>query len=198
MKSTYLVLRIVAALPLFPLLQSSAEVPVTFKVMATFDYPGFTDTSAYKINNDGYVAGSVYNEDTMISNPHGYPFWTGVYGINNPRQMCGSYEGGAKPGDGFLLSHHNFITADFPGAFYNDVLDLNDAGSFCGDHSTGGAYSGFVNIGGAYITFQVPGTTLTAAVGINNRNQCVGYYYTDTEEHGFFRDADGTMTYPID
>lgn len=36
--------------------------------------------------------------------------------------------------------------------------------------------------------------------GIKNRNQCVGYYSNHDFEpnHGFFRDADGALIYPID
>jgi hypothetical protein len=53
-------------------------------------------------------------------------------------------------------------------------------------------------VAGTYISFQVPLTNYTGALAINNLGQCAGYYYTDTEEHGFRRDADGTLTYPID
>ena len=36
------------------------------------------------------------------------------------------------------------------------------------------------------------------ATDVNNLNQSVGYYYSDSGEHSFFRDADGSLTYPLD
>jgi len=43
----------------------------------------------------------------------------------------------------------------------------------------------------------LPGGTNSYARGINNLGQVVGHYY-DGALHGFLRDADGTLTFPID
>jgi len=210
-KRLFLALAVTLMIPFF---ETFADPPVTFEVLATFDYPGFTSTVAYKINDEAYVAGSMYNGDTHtlqgylrspagrlsqpIVDPNGSPSFTNVYGLNNQRQMCGSYSGGHNRGDGFLLSHHNFITADFPGATYSDNLGLNNAGNFCGGYSTGANYAAFVNIDGTYISFEVPGTWYTGAQAINNLNQSVGYYYdTSSVAHGFLRDADGAASHSL-
>jgi hypothetical protein len=215
MKSTQLFLHILVATLAFSSVRLFAESSVTFELLATFDYPGFTEIGAYKINDEGFIAGTVYNEPTNtlsgylrspsghlgdpIVDPHGYPYWTGVYGLNNLNQMSGVYEGGRYPDTGFLLSHHNFIEAQFPGSHYTQVYGLNDAGNFSGTYESNGPYLAFANIDDTYTSFSVPGTTFAAAWAINNLNQCVGYYFYDFSiPHGFFRDSDGTMTYPID
>lgn len=189
----------------------SVSEAATFDVVATFDYPGFTSIGPYKINDDGYVAGTVDSQmgalygfvrspsgqlSELIVDPEGYS--TGVYGINNLRQLCGVYEGGRHGDDGFISTGRKFITKDYPGAFYTQIYALNDAGSFCGIHNNEHGYSGFVNINHIYSSFKIPGSGFTYAFGINNLNQTVGYYSNDIESHSFFRDSDGTLTYPID
>ena len=53
-------------------------------------------------------------------------------------------------------------------------------------------------IGGVVTTFPIPGSTCSAAGGINNLDQCVEGYSTGRTSHGYMRDADGTLHYPID
>ena len=59
MKARCLSLNIVATALAFSSVCVFAESQVTFEVLATFDYPGFGESYAYKINDDGYVAGTV-------------------------------------------------------------------------------------------------------------------------------------------
>jgi hypothetical protein len=57
----------------------------------------------------------------------------------------------------------------------------------------------FVSIGGNITNFTVPGTELaTSAHAMNNLGQVVGGYDDENGVHGFLRNADGTLTYPID
>jgi uncharacterized membrane protein len=84
---------------------------------------------------------------------------------------------------------------------------LNDAGDFAGY-----AYlpengdcrdfhiESFVSIEGKVTNFTVPGTDVfTFAYGMNNLGQVVGSYSDGNGSHGGFRrDADGTLTFPID
>jgi hypothetical protein len=44
---------------------------------------------------------------------------------------------------------------------------------------------GFLYSDGTYTTLSVPGSTQTAAYGINNKGQIVGGYETATGEYGF-------------
>ena len=189
--------------------------PVTFKLLADVNYPGFPVTEVSKINDAGYAAGSVNDLSghlfgfirypdgrlsNLITDPDGDLHLTGVYGINNLGDLSGFYDGGGLPQDGFLLLDRTFVTVDFPGALYSDVFDVNDAGNFCGDYiDKFGKNLAFVNIDGTYISFEIPGAFLTGAYGINNLNQCVGYFsYDFGVPQAFFRDADGTLTYPIE
>ena len=55
----------------------------------------------------------------------------------------------------------------------------------------------FVIIGGTATLFAIPGSSDNLADGINNLDQCVGFYVLERTAAGFRRDADGTLTYPI-
>jgi hypothetical protein len=72
---------------------------------------------------------------------------------------------------------------------------INDAGNLCGGSFPTG---GWVSIDGVVSTFYVPGSVTTGAAGINNLNQSVGTYRVGPYYHGFLREADGTLVYPID
>ena len=52
---------------------------------------------------------------------------------------------------------------------------------------------GYVYSGGNYTTLDVPGSTLTEAFGINNRDQVVGLYSNGTSTEGFLYSG-GTYT----
>jgi len=59
-------------------------------------------------------------------------------------------------------------------------------------------FKSFVSIGGEVTIFSVTGPgDFTTASDINNLGQVVGSY-ADGGDHGFLRDADGTLTFPID
>src|SRR6185436_14021021 len=47
-------------------------------------------------------------------------------------------------------------------------------------------------------SFTVPGAVWTFGNGINNSDECAGAYNVGNESHGFRRDADGALQYPID
>lgn len=68
-----------------------------------------------------------------------------------------------------------------------------------GTYALGGTYHGFQLSGTTYTTIDYPGAVFTAAYGINNNGQIVGFYYgSDTIDHAF-RDFSGvfsTVDYP--
>jgi hypothetical protein len=87
------------------------------------------------------------------------------------------------------------MTLTCRGAVYTDVTGENDAGDFVGFYITEPfSVIGFVNLGGVPTSFTMIGND-TFPKAINNLGQIVGYYGF---HHGFFRDADGTLTFPID
>ena len=81
------------------------------------------------------------------------------------------------------------------------MLGINDAASFTGSFSYGsGIFQGYVSVGGTITSFSVPGALLTLAYEINNSKQLVVGYYIDSSgiPHGYFRDANGALHFPID
>jgi hypothetical protein len=57
---------------------------------------------------------------------------------------------------------------------------------------------GFVSINSVVTSFTVPGSVWTFGNGINNQDECAGSYNVGNESHGFRRDADGALQYPVD
>jgi len=195
----------------FPM-QIPAQAPATIDLIATFDYPedGTTSTFALGIDDRGNVAGGYYGDqnrgfirfvDGRFSRPLSRPEWEqgGVLtGLNTTHTFCGWYFDHLG-GHGFIDSGDDFTPIDIAGARYTHVWGINNAGNFCGGYSnTGTDDTAFVSIDGVVTTFQIPGSSLTTAHGINNLNECVGSYTDTAGEHGFLRDVDGNMTYPID
>ena len=194
---------------------AQAATPV-IELLATFDYPGAgNSTYPTAINDAGDVAGYYFGVDLVtrsfvrlhdgsfsppIVEPNDTDHFTEVAGGNNLHTLCGVYAGvGGATYHGFFVSATGFTEFDAPGATSTFVDGINDAGDFCGSVDFATA---FISVGGNLTFFSIPGvTTDNAAQGINNLGQCVGNY-TDAAHpasaHGFFRDADGTLTYPID
>ena len=57
----------------------------------------------------------------------------------------------------------------------------------------------FVSIGGTITPFSVPGATPTTTSGLNSSNQTAGIYVDDSGiNHGFWRDSNGALHFPID
>lgn len=81
-----------------------------------------------------------------------------------------------------------------------NVYGENDAGDFVGlgiDDQY--VITPFISVGGVIATFSLPGINDVVPRAINNLGQVAGYYTDGSfQQHGFFRDADGSLTYPID
>src|SRR6516225_2166292 len=190
---------------------------ITITIVATFDVPGEgISTTPFSVNSRGDVAG--YYNDAAISYYRGFvrlangtiilPIiepnddgnYTAVFGINSSRTVVGEFLG-ANVFHGFFLSHGVYTQYDVDiNQFSTGIFGINDAGDF--DGSFGNSVQpnqGFVNIGGNVTTFAVPGSYDTFASGINSSDLISGYYDDQSMVlHGFFRDANGTITYPID
>ncbi len=199
------------------LLAQQAPESVSIRVITTFDYPGTgNSTLPSHINDRGDIVG-------IYSNPHGVSrgfirFANGNFsapivepndtcnategrGINNSRLVCGAYYNGADcTAHGFFLMRNNFSGFDVPGALDTTLSGLNNAGDFAGWFTdSSGITQAFVSLGGDITPFSVPGASLTRAYQLNSSNQLVGFYDDSSGiEHGYFRDTNGALHFPID
>jgi hypothetical protein len=102
----------------------------------------------------------------------------------------------------FFLSGGTFTEYDVPGAVQTNLLSINDAGNFTGgfDPDGSGIFQAFVSVGGILTSWSVPSALSTFAYEINNsKHLTVGYYIDSTEIlHGYYRDANGALHFPID
>ena len=178
--------------------RAGAAPPVSFEIVATFDYPSVSSTQAYGLNDLDQVVGRVFTVDELnetrgfvrfrdghFSAPIQVPFRSGngtaISGINNLADFCGTYNIGSHY-HGFLWQGGVYTTFDIPGSAWTYVNGLNDAGNFCGDSADAVTddRTAFVSIEGAVTSFPVPDAVFVNAYAINNLNQCVGRYQTGT------------------
>jgi hypothetical protein len=178
-----------------------------------FTVPSATQTLIRHISSDGrYLAGS-YSTDAIISGGFTYDRQTSaltllpqasptalviMQGVNTAGIATGSQTGtGNAALNGGLLYNVNSGTSTLyttaAGLNAPRFRDINDAGLVTGfvNNSALGVNVGFVGTpGGAFETFAIPGATLTAGYGLNNRGLLVGYY-TDASSnlHSFIATA---------
>jgi hypothetical protein len=198
---------LVATCVLFLARQLLAEQGVTFEILASFDYPGASDTYPAGINDLGEVVGPFYSQslnqtqgfvrfaDGTFSDPIVNPAGRSTlpWDINNNGTICGSYVlADGVSSRGFLLSGSTFTNFDF-GTPNTYLRGVNDAGNFCG--ST--VEQAFVSINGTLTMFAIRNAGITDAWGINNLNQVVGVAARLTTNASFRRDANGRIDWPI-
>jgi len=186
----------------------------TIELVTTFDYPETGDqTRPQKINDLGDTTGEIilptgqirgfvrFRDGTFtppIIHPNEDGFLTDTRAINNSGLVAGFYVL-ANFAHGFFLSGDTFTPFDVPGALNTDIDALNDAGDFGGTIDIPGGNQAWISIGGVITTFSIPGSVTTTVFGLNNAAQAAGVY-TDSAgiSHGFFRDTDGNLIFPID
>src|SRR5215471_1047979 len=220
MKPKQIIISVLAVLFVFPLMGTFAQqAPNSFsiEVITTFDYPGTgNSTIPQKINDRGDIVGSYLGSgffsrgfvrfsdgsfSAPIIEPNDAVGFTEGRGINNLGTVCGDYFGSDGNIHGYFLSGGTFTEYDVPGAVNTDLLGINDAGDFAGDFSdSNGIFHAFINVAGTITSFSVPGAILTSAFELNNSKQLVVGYYFETPGlfHGWFRDANGALHFPID
>ncbi len=190
----------------------------TVALVTTFVYPrpGYGIGYTGQISDKGEIVGDVLGSNFDLSGfartakgkytkpfvaPGSVPGSTLALGVNSAGLICGSYQDPTLREDhGFFLMGKSFTTYDAPGATATKLYGLNDAGGFVGS-ATIGSIHGLISIGGAVTTFAVPGASATLASGVNAANQVVGFYYTGGSKsiyHAYYRDADGSVTNPLD
>jgi hypothetical protein len=102
----------------------------------------------------------------------------------------------------FFLSGSTFTEYDVPNTVQTNLLSINDVDDFTGgfDPDGSGIFQAFVSIDGTLTSFSVPGAAGTFAYEINNSEDLVVGYFIDSTGvlHGYYRDADGALHFPID
>ena len=220
MKPKQIIISILAVLFVFPLMGTFAQQAPSsgsIEVIMTFDYPGAGNlTLPQKINERGDVVGEFIDSNGVtrafvrfsdgsfsdpIVDPNDTVGFTEGRGINNSRTVCGDYATSDGNLHGFFLSGGTFTEYDVPGALNTAVLGINDPGDFSGTFSDDDVIGqAFVSVGGTVTSFSVPGAATTLAYQLNNSKQLVVGYYIDGSGilHGYFRDANGALHFPID
>ncbi len=212
---------ILAVLFVFPLMETFAQQAPnsgSIEVITTFDYPGTGNlTLPQKINERGDIVGE-YIDSTGVTrgfvrfsdgsfsdpivDPNDTVGFTEGRGINNSRTVAGDYAISDGTLHSFFLSGDTFTEYDVPGAVQTNLLSINDAGDFTGgfDPDGSGVFQAFVSVAGTLTSFSVPGAASTFAYEITNSNQLVVGYFIDGSGilHGYYRDANGALHFPID
>ena len=93
-----------------------------------------------------------------------------------------------------------FTPFDLIGALDTIPLGINNLGDIVGNARFGdGSQPAFISIHQIVTTFAVPGASATFAYQVNDSDQIIGYYIDSSEmTHGYMRNSDGVLTYPID
>ncbi len=221
MKPKQIIISILAVLFVFPLMGTFAQQTSSsgsIQVITTFDYPGAgNSTLPQKINERGDVVGEFIDSSGVtrgfvrfsdgsfsapIVDPNDTVGFTEGRGINNSRTVAGDYVISDGTLHSFFLSGGTFTEYDVPGAVQTNLLSINDAAEFTGtfDPDGSGIFQAFINVGGTLTSFSVPAALSTLAYELNNSNQLVVGYYIDSSGilHGYFRDANGALHFPID
>jgi len=138
---------------------------------------------------------------SVIIDPNETGPFTNPSAINDSGMIAGYYTNHGSF-TGFFLTGDTYTNYDLPGACATKVTGLNNAGDFAGyayfrENGDCSNIQSFISVGGKVTIFTIPGAEDTTAMGMNNLSQVVGSYY-DGAVHGFLRDADGTLTFPID
>jgi uncharacterized membrane protein len=152
----------------------------------TIDVPGTFTTEARDINNAGRIVG-FFIESRFNGPEHGFLFIS--------RRDDGEHDKRADGG--------TFTQIDVPGVPGDTAaVGINNLGQIVGgffDISTGG--HGFLDTGGSFIAFDVPGAQSTEASGVNDAGLIVGTFDVlppppggALRTHGFLRDTNGTFT----
>lgn len=218
MKVRHLFIYMSAALVASPFIGAAASA-ATIEVVSTFNVGGIArNTEPQKINDQGDVVGAVVDPVAAITrgfyrenhgsltrtfvDPNDTGNVTQGRGINNSREICGNYTDASDGSThGFLLDHHVFAAFDLTDVASTIPLGINNAGEIAGSFvaSDDITQEAFLSSGSTVTTFGITDATATLAYQVNGSDQATGYYVdADGVTHGYLRDADGTLTYPID
>jgi len=149
-----------------------AGIPITIEVLETFDYPGTGNlTRPQKINDQRDIVG-VYVDSSGVNR--------GFFRAANGRFSAPIVE----PNDA---------------GNFTEARGINDSRTICGDYTgSDGLIHGFFLSGSTYTEYDVPDSSLTDVLGINNSGDFVGGFTPNsTGISQPFTNIGGTVT-PID
>jgi hypothetical protein len=188
--------------------EALAEGNVSVELISSFSYYRNYTTSD-GIANDGTTVGTyepssgifgyVRGSKGVFSQSISFPGAAGTYakGVNTSGVICGFFSYPGTYASGFFYDGVTYTQYNVPNAVETLILGANDEGDFVGSYANP-TYATFLNHNGRLETFVIPGADFTEAFGINNRGEIVGTYYLDGKSHGFFRQTDGTLIFPLD
>src|SRR5437870_4501830 len=185
----------IAAVLVVSALASTSRAVGTFTII---NFPGgapYTATAVFGINDLGKIVGTYYDAGVRgFLLDHGtfttidFPGATGTsaQGINNGRQIVGTYSAGhSAPLElGFLLDRGTFKSIQV-GPVYTAAVGINDHGEIVGTRSSGGVDRSFLMDHSTLTSIDVPGGIYIFAQAINNHRQIVGDYTDDNGFHSF-------------
>jgi probable HAF family extracellular repeat protein len=118
-----------------------------------------------------------------------------ILNINPVGQIVGGYLDVSGTGHGFLLSHGNYTTIDFPEAIYTEALGINPEGQIVGTYVDASFdVHGFLLSQGNFSAISFPGSPMTFINWINPEGDMVGGYLgSDGTFHGLLVSR-GTFT----
>ena len=195
--------------------RAQSPTGVQVQLISTFDYPGAgNQTIPERVNDRGDIIGGFFDSsqatrgfilfrDGVFSPPIKDPNDTGNFtigaGINDSNLGCGFYVDESTGNHGFFLMDRTIVNYDVAGSTATTLWGVNIDGDFCGSATIDGVEEGFVSLGGTVTIFAVTGATVTQALSLNDSNEICGFYLDSSNaEHGFYRDADGTIHAPVD
>jgi len=182
-----------------------------------FDDPDAGNTGqtlAQGINNLGQIAGYYINgpqELGFIKIGNSYPFIvnplnvnnvTQAHGINSSGEVVGSYTDAAGTHGFVYLANLGVFAPFYDPGFPTVILNgINENGTLIvGQHQGAGVPTGFVWNGAFFVSLQDPlaGNNGTAATGVNDSGQVVGYYFdASNQAHGFLYSGGAYTTIDI-
>jgi hypothetical protein len=189
------------------------EIAAPYKTFSSNNLPGSIQTQATGINNAGLTTG--FWSDTNlgggdanfgflrlpvgkafryidINEPSvgGTPHITQVLGINKNDVVAGFYLDAAGVSHGFTYDVINVVYATVGSKFPAAATGINDNNVISGFYMpTSTQTVGFTRTGNGGVTtsFNVPGSTNTQLLGINNSNVAVGFYADKAGiDHGLY------------
>jgi len=121
-------------------------------------------------------------------------FFTTASGINDARQIVGTFRDSTGSIFGFLDTGGSFTIVDVSGGRNTQPFGINNAGQIVGQFEDSTAIHGFLDSGGTFTTLDPPGSLFTVASGINDAGQIVGHFQSGIFSGGGFLYSGGTFT----
>ena len=176
----------------------------TFSPLLNPPFANHGPTQAHGVNFRRHIVGEYLNESDgtshgwLMTHPSCTPTPTptpGAIGMATASDLSPVSDHGAHP-----RCPLEFDPFDLTGALDTIPLGINNLGDICGTaFFSDGTQLAFISVLQVVTTFAVPGATATFAYQVNDSGQIIGYYIDSTgTKHGYTRDTDGTLTYPID